>query len=100
MREWGVAPREFKVVVLDNGLGDHFIFKSILPDLVSRNPGKLIIVANCFPDVLKDVAGITMASIADARAAFGNLEQWNIYRWCDDRGWRRGLSDAFREMYL
>lgn len=99
LSEWGVKPREYKVVVLDNGLGDHFMFKAILPQLIAQNQGKRIIVANCYQDIFKDVSGITTASIADAKAAFGNLDQWDIYRWGEEHQWKRSLVEAFKAMY-
>jgi hypothetical protein len=99
LAEWGVKPKEYKFVVLNNGLGDHFMFKSILPMLIRQNYGKHIIVANCYPEVFKRIEGVTMASIGDALAAFGNLDQWDIYRWCEERQWKRSLPEAFKEMY-
>ncbi len=97
---WGVTPREYKMVVLNNGIGDHFMFKSILPDLISKNPGKRIVIANCYPEVFSDIRGVEMASIADAQAAFQNLDQWDIYRWCEEKNWKKSFVDAFRELYL
>jgi hypothetical protein len=99
LKEWGVSPKEYKVVVLDNGLGDHFMMKAILPQLIAQNHGKRIIVANCYQDVFKDTEGITTASIADAKAAFGNLDQWDIYRWGEERQWKGPLVEAFKQMY-
>jgi len=98
--EWGVTPREYKFVVLNNGLGDHFMFKSILPELIAKNPGKRIVIANCYPEVFKDVAGVTLASIADAFAAFGNLDQWDAYRAGEERRWKKSFPDLYRAMYL
>jgi hypothetical protein len=100
LAEWGVTPREYKFIVLNNGLGDHFIFKSILPELIAKNPGKRIVISNCYPEIFKDVAGVTLASIVDALAAFGNLDQWDIYRWCGEHQWKDPLAEAFRKMYL
>lgn len=99
LKEWGVSPKEYKVVVLDNGLGDHFMFKAILPQLMAQNHGKRIIIANCYQDVFKDVEGITTASIADARAAFGNLDQWDIYSFGEAHQWKGPLAEAFKVMY-
>lgn len=100
LAEWGVTPQEYKIVVLNNGLGDHFMFKSILSDLIAKNTGKKVVIANCYPEIFKDVAGVTLASIADALAAFGNLDQWDIYRWCEGHQWKKTLAEAFRVLYL
>jgi glycosyltransferase involved in cell wall biosynthesis len=98
--EWGVIPREYKMVVLNSGLGDHFMFKSILPELLEKNKDKKVVLANCYPEVFEDIKNVEMASIADAIAAFQNLDQWDIYRWCEERNWKKHLVEAFREMYL
>lgn len=100
LAEWGVTPREYKFVVLNNGVGDHFMFKSILPELIARNIGKRIVLAVCYPEVFEDCGGVTLASIADAGAAFGNLDSWNIYKWCEERQWKGRMTDAYREMYF
>lgn len=100
LREWGVTPREYKIVVLNSGLGDHFMFKSIVPELLEKNQGKRVIIANCFPDVFKDVPDVTMASIGDALAAFGNLNQWDAYVLAADLNWKKPFVDIFRKMYL
>lgn len=100
LAEWGVKPKEYKFVVLNNGLGDHLMFKSILSELIEKNQGKRIVIANCYPEVFKDILGIEMASIGDALAAFGNLDQWDAYRWCEERHWNKPFPDAYRAMYL
>lgn len=100
LMEWGVTPQEYKFVVLNSGLGDHFMFKSILPELIEKNPGKRIIIANCYPEIFKDVKGVTMASIGDALAAFGNLDPWDAYREGEIRGWKKSFPDLLRAMYL
>lgn len=100
LSEWGVNLREYLCVVLNSGLGDHFIFKSIIPDLLKKHTGKRIIIANCYPDVFKGVEGVEMASIADAIAAFGNLDQWDIYVYAAKHNWKRPFADCYRSMYL
>lgn len=101
LQEWGVTPREYKFVVLDNGLGDHIVFKAVLPQILKKNEGKRIVLAVCYPEVFKDIPGVTLASIADAHAAFGNLdtEQFSVYQWCGARNWKRPLEEAFLEMH-
>lgn len=99
LKDWGVVPREYKIIVLDNGLGDHFMFKSVLPQLLAQNRGRRIIVANCYPEVFRGVEEIVVASIADAWAAFGNLDPWNIYKWCEDKHWKGPMVEAFKALY-
>jgi hypothetical protein len=75
------------VVVLDNGIGDHIVFKHVLPLL--KNP----VVFSCYPEVIPG------RSIQEARDLFGSLDQWNIYRLMDKWDWADSLENAFRKMY-
>jgi len=76
------------IVVLNCGLGDHIVFNSILSDI--KNP----IIFGCYPDV------IPCKSIAEAKALFGDLDQWNIYKKMCEWNWKGSLQDAFRKLYL
>jgi GT2 family glycosyltransferase len=98
--EWGITPVEYKFVVLDCGVGDHICFASILPEFIKKHAGKKIIIACCYNEVFNGIEGITLASIADAKAAFNNIDNYNIYKFCADRNWNKPLAEAFRAMYL
>jgi len=75
------------VVVLDNGIGDHIVFKHVLPLL--KNP----VVFSCYPEVIPG------RSIQEAKDLFGPLDQWSIYRKMDEWHWTDSLENAFRKMY-
>ena len=75
-------------MVLNNGAGDHIVFSRILPDL--RNP----VVFTCYPEIVPG------RSIAEAKALFGDIEHWNIYKKMDQWGWSGSLEDAYRKFYL
>lgn len=77
-----------KIVVLNNGMGDHIVFKRILNEL--KDP----VVFTCYPDIIPG------RSIADAEALYGSLDQWNIYKKMDEWKWEGSLEDAFRKLYL
>lgn len=76
------------VVVLDNGMGDHLVFKRLLPSLPNAE------VFCCYPDIVPG------RSIAEAQALFGNLDQWSIYKKMAEWKWEGSLEDAFRKLYL
>src|SRR5262249_17433332 len=97
LNEWGVKGIKTKVVVLDCGKGDHVIFKSILPELQKK--ADRIVIASCYDDVFKDDL-VEVISIAEAKNRYGNIDRFNIYRWCIDHNWRGGLQEAYRKMYL
>ncbi len=63
-----------KMVVLDCGLGDHFIFKNILPEIKAKY-GK-VIIASCYPEVFE---GEYQISIADAKMMLGDIKRYNPY---------------------
>jgi len=76
------------IVVLNSGLGDHIVFNTILPNI--PNP----VVYGCYPEI------IPCKSIEEAKALFGDLDQWNIYKKMCEWNWKGSLEDAYRKMYL
>lgn len=84
------------IAVLDSGLGDHFDFLSILPEIKAKH--KNIILATCYPDVFKD-EGVTQISIAEASARLGNIESHNIYKFMAENNWKSSIKDAYRKLY-
>lgn len=76
------------IVVLDSGLGDHLVFKHVLPEI--KNP----IIFSCWPDIIPG------ESIAEAYRLFGNIDQFNIYSKMDQWKWTGSLEDAFRKLYV
>jgi hypothetical protein len=87
-----------KMIVLDNGIGDHLMFKMILPEIKAKY-GKTVI-ACCYPEVFKDESDVALISIAQAKSIVGSIEPYSVYAWCETNGWTGSLVDAFRKMYL
>lgn len=83
-----VGFKDQTVVVLDCGMGDHVVFNKILPEI--KNP----VIFSCYPDITPG------RSIAEAKAMFGDLDTYNIYRKMDMWGWKGSLEDAYRKMYV
>jgi len=82
------------VCYLDNGKGDHVVFKSILPEIKSRY--KKVTIACCYPDLFE---GENLISLEEGK----NLvtpDRFNIYKFMADRNWNTELVNAFRKMYL
>ena len=88
-REWGGE----LIAYLDSGLGDHVIFKSILPSL--RLKYKSIKIACCYPELFK---GEEVMSIADGMKLI-TPERLNVYKWCIDHDWKTELKEAMVRMY-
>lgn len=84
-----LTPSDHTIVVLDCGLGDHIVFKHVLPEI--KNP----VVFSCYPEVIPG------KSIAEAKALLGDrFDNYNIYRKMDSWDWKGSLEDAFRKLYL
>ena len=75
------------IVVLDNGMGDHIVFKRVLPDI--KNP----IIFSCWNDIVPG------GSIQDAKDLFGDIDYFNIYMKMDRWKWKDSLENAFRKLY-
>jgi hypothetical protein len=75
------------IVVLDNGMGDHIVFKRVLKDI--KNP----VVFSCYNDIIPG------KSIAEANFLFGDLAPYNVYVMMEKWKWTGSLEDAFRKMY-
>lgn len=95
---WGVGTHKRKVIILDNGIGDHYAFKNILPELRSRH--SKITIAACYPDVFWDEEGLNLISIAEAKLMYGNIDPYNVYHFMEDHKWEGTLTEAFKALYL
>ena len=80
--------RDKTIIILNCGLGDHIVFNKLLPDI--PNP----VIFGCYPEI------IPCRSIAEAKALFGDIEHWNIYKKMDQWKWTESLENAFRKLYL
>jgi beta-1,4-mannosyl-glycoprotein beta-1,4-N-acetylglucosaminyltransferase len=98
LKKWGTELKPRKVIVLDCGLGDHFAFKSVLPQIRAKHPD--LTLAVCYEEVFEGT-GVPMISIADAKLMLGDdLSNYSAYKWAWDREWKRPMSEAFLEMNL
>lgn len=101
LKEWGITPRQdYLFAVLDNGLGDHIVFREVLKKIREKNKDKRVVLFTSFPEVFKEDNDVILGSIADAQTYFGNIEKWSIYAWMDQRRWTKSLQEAFEGMYL
>jgi GT2 family glycosyltransferase len=75
------------VVVLDCGMGDHIVFKRVLP--LIKNP----VVYSCYPEIIPG------RSIGEALQLYGDIASFNVYKKMDEWNWKDSLENAFRKMY-
>lgn len=83
-----IAYKDKKIVVLNCGMGDHIVFKNVMPDITNAE------VFTCYPDIVPG------RSIAEAMSLFGDIDQWSIYRKMAQWKWTDSLENAFRKLYL
>ena len=94
---WNIKD-DSKLIVLNNGLGDHLSFINILPEIIEKY--KEVSLAVCYPEPFEDFS-VKLLSISDAMTITnGKLEQYDIYKWMQDRNWEENIVDAYRGMYL
>lgn len=94
LAEWGVTGDQTKYVVLDAGRGDHVLVKSLLPRIKAKYPN--LVLATCYPDFFN--GDTQQISIAEAHNRLGNLDRFNVYRWCQDNKWTGELVEAYAAM--
>jgi len=98
--EWGVKVNDYSFVVLNNGIGDHYMFKFILPEYLKKNRNKKNIFFVCYPELFNDVPNTTLASIADAKILFGDdLKAYDVYTYMADNRWSKQATEAFKRLY-
>lgn len=86
METWG-----YKVINLDLGLGDHFVFLHILPEIMKKYK---LILGCCYPEVFEDY-DVTILPIAITQT----LVSEHVYKWMIDHNWKTSILDAFKQMY-
>ena len=86
------------MVVLNNGLGDHYAFKHILPELIEKYGKDNITIAVCYREVFKEY-DIKLISIAEAQQ-LGDLDKYNVYKYMWDKQYSKSIVEAYREMYI
>jgi len=96
--EWNKFKDSNKIIILDNGLGDHICFRIILPEINKKY--KNITIAACYPEVFED-DNVNLISIQEAKDLLnGNIDRFNIYRFMVEKNWEKSVSEAFMELYL
>lgn len=76
------------IIVLDCGMGDHLVFKRVLPEI--HNP----IIFSCYPEIIPG------RSIQEAKDLFESIDNFNIYKKMDEWKWTDSLENAYRKMYV
>lgn len=103
--EWGVKLAGMVPINMDNGLGDHWMFKPAIEKILKKNVHSMVYVAACYPAVFEDLVSkynnLQLISIADGNTMFGKdkMDSLNVYRYCDQLKWDKHVSKAFEILY-
>ncbi len=81
------------VAALNSGLGDHYMFLNIVPDLQKKF--KKLILGCCYGEVFADLKDVTLVPVA----AVDNLKNFNIYKYAIDINLKSSMIDAYRKLY-
>lgn len=105
LKNWENNISESFPIVLANGIGDHYMLKSILPEIYKKHKNIVIYcihqeVFNDIEKLLKKGININIQLVEKAIKKFGNIEYWNIYQFMDRMGWKEHMVEAFKKMYL
>jgi len=103
-REWlasvDVEDKSPRLIVLDMGIGDHFAFKGILPQLKERFKERGMVVAISHVGILED-EGIPLISIAEARQRLGaRYDEHGLYQHLWRIGNKKPLAEAMLEFWI
>lgn len=102
-REWlascGVEDSSPKLIVLDCGIGDHFLVKSVLPKLKEIHKDRGLVIAISHVGILED-EGVPLISITEAQQRLGaRFTESNLYQWCWKHEWTGSLEQAMLECW-
>jgi hypothetical protein len=107
LKEWNTISttnNNIKLIVLDCGMGDHIMFKMILPEVKEKYKDKKLVIGVCYPEIFEDDTDIKLISITESKEECckinKNMDNFNIYKFCVDKNWKRSMVDAFRKLYL
>ena len=98
--QWNIRTNRWKLIHLNNGIGDHYMLRSVFERIKTRNPNTLFIIAACYPDVFWDFKEGQVTSITGGEIlSNGDVSKYDVYKFCYENNWEKHLSDAFLKMY-
>ena len=104
LKTWGVSLNKYFPIIMNNGLGDHLAFKTLMPEILEKYKDHKILLSVCFPNLFmeysKQNANVRILSIADAYLSYGDkVSDYDIYKWMVIHEWDGHLIEAFRGLY-
>jgi hypothetical protein len=101
--KWQVKTTDYIWIVLNNGIGDHYIFKKVLPDLKLKYKTYKIILSADHPEIFEADKQLIITDLEIANCYCHNdLSSFNIYQFMlieAKKGNIMNLETAYRRMY-
>jgi GT2 family glycosyltransferase len=95
---WNIKSDDKKIAIFNNGLAIMRHFINVLPELKKKH--KKVSVACCYPDIFFEHEDVELISIAEAKMLYGDIEAFNVYKYCAENNHKENLVKAFEKMYL
>jgi len=95
IKKWGVKTKDVKIIPLDSGIGDHYAFRSVLPDIKQKYKNHRIIIGACYPEVFEGENGVEILSLAEIEP-LTKIQEYNIYKWMEANNWKDSLANAYK----
>ena len=96
--KWKVKCTQVMPIPLDAGIGDHFAFRLVLPEIKKKHKGKRIVIGACYPEVFEGEEDVEITSLAAVQSMI-KVEDCNIYAWMDRVKWKESLAKAYKTFY-
>jgi glycosyltransferase involved in cell wall biosynthesis len=102
LNEWGVKLKKYKQIILDNGIGDHYSFLSIMSNIEIAFPDYEFVISCCYPEVFSEHAKrMKIVPLDIGKLGMGgNIEAYNVYKWMWDHDWKEHIAKAYLHMYI
>jgi len=93
-----------KYVNMDSGMGDHWIFKPVLIEMLEKYSDHEVVVISAHPFVFSDIKhdNLKVISVAEGYETIGEqkMTSLNVYAYCTRNDWNSPIVEAMKEIYL
>jgi len=87
-------------VVDIGGIGDSFVLKQVLPEIIEKHSDKQVLLATDKPDLFKDENKVRIVSLALAKRVLPDFDNYNIYKFMEQNKWDKSIKEAYRRLYV
>lgn len=98
LKQWNVTLESYLLLVDMNGLGDAWILRRLVPEILKKHGYPKAIVATMHPDVWEDVPDVTPVDPQSASMVHGDIQRLNPYSTMSQDPTLK-LEDAYRRIY-